>query len=263
MSRDYNQVAGQLAFPESGEPSPVIRRALRRGPRLRLIAGTQARPPAAIGQPSAPRSLTEWHAMTPGEQLTAWAGLRAWVTWLYDRYQLSVDDRLPRCWAQHPGLVEELYALKVWREEIYSAAQPSGQAARYWHSELRQVIHAATTIYAAGCRTGHRAAPAQAATDTTLQERWASASPLTGIPLTELAAAQRARRPGDEQLDHHAMAAAVDAGQARPLSPSLPDLMFRGGAWWVPVSAGWFQVADPSEAARLTAQSSLPRGDEN
>ena len=65
--------------------------------------------------------------------------LRAWVTWLHDRYELSVEDRLPRCWASHPGLIEELSALKAWREEIYASSQPSGQAARYWHAELRQV----------------------------------------------------------------------------------------------------------------------------
>ena len=263
MARSIYQAAGQLAFPDSPEPSPAIRRALRRGPRTRLTVAAAAQPAAANTQPATPRSLTEWHGMTPGEQLTAWAGLRAWVTWLHDRYQLSVDDRLPHCWPEHPGLVEELYALKAWREEIYTAAQPSGQAARYWHSELRQVIHAATTIYAAGCRTGHRAVPQQAAADTVLQERWSAASPLAGIPVSEIAAAQRARRPGEEHLDHHSMAMAADAGQARPPSPGFQDLLFYGGAWWVPASAGWFQVADPDEATRLRGRSSLPEGAEN
>jgi len=263
MSHGYGQISGQLAFPGDSEPSPAIRRALRRGPRSRLTVVPVARPATQQPQPAAPRLLAEWHDMTPGEQLTAWAGIRAWVTWLYDRYQLSVDDRLPLCWPEHPGLVEELYTLKAWREEIYSATPPSGQAARYWHAELRQVIHAATTVYAAGCRTGHRAPARQAAADTALQERWSSASPLTGIPATELTAAQRARRPGQERLDHQAMAAAVDAGQARPFNPGLPDLMFCGGTWWVPVSAGWLQVADPREVTRLSAPSPPPEGAES
>jgi hypothetical protein len=59
------------------------------------------------------------------------------------------------------------------------------------------------------------------------------------------------------------MAAAVDAGQARPFSPGLRDLMFCGGTWWVPVSAGWFQVAGPGEATQLSTPSSPPEGAES
>lgn len=204
--------------------------------------------------------------MTPGEQLTAWAGLRAWVSWLHDRYELGTEDRLPRCWAEHPGLVEELYALKAWREEIYSGPQPSGQAARYWHSELRQVIHAAATMYAAGCRTGHRTAPALAAPDRGLQHRWASTSPLAGVPAAELAAGPQARHHGSGWLEHAAMSAALDAGQARAPGAGLPDVVFCAGSWWAPVSAGWIQVADPGQAARLNCADGsagpAPEGDD-
>jgi hypothetical protein len=239
----------QLTFDEPAGPSPRTRRALRRGPRHRIGRPPPARPAGQAQQPAA-RPLSEWHAMTPGGRLTAWAGLRAWVTWLHDRYELSADDRLPRCWAEHPGLVEELFALKVWREEIYSGPQPSGQAARYWHSELRQIIHAATTVYAAGCRTGHRTAPALAAPDRDLQQRWAAASPLAGIPAAEQAAALRSRRQDSGWLDHAAMAAAVDAGQAREPGPGLPDVLFCASGWWAPVSAGWVRVSDPGQASR-------------
>jgi hypothetical protein len=133
-----------------GEPDDLAPRplphALRHGPRT----GT-TRPTRTGRRKPAPqiRRLAEWHHMSPGERHVAWSQLRAWVTWLHDRYELGIDDRLPRCWPQHPGLVEELWALKAWREEIYEASQPSGQAARYWHTELRQVIHAATNFYAA------------------------------------------------------------------------------------------------------------------
>lgn len=63
----------------------------------------------------------------------------------HDRYELALDSRLPDCWAEHPGLIEELWALMLWRQEIYSVEQPSGQATRYWHTELRTVIATAAS----------------------------------------------------------------------------------------------------------------------
>ena len=106
------------------------------------------------------RAPAEWHDMAPGQQQVAWAELRAWVAWLYDRYELGTEDRLPRCWPRHPGLVEELWALRAWRLEVYSGGHPSGRAARYWHTELRQLVQAAVPMNAAGWRTGHRGAHA-------------------------------------------------------------------------------------------------------
>jgi hypothetical protein len=183
--------------------------------------------------------------MTPGEEAAAWAELRAWVAWLHDRYELSVEDRLPRCWAQHPGLVEELYALKAWREEIYGSGQPSGQAARYWHSELRQVLHAASTMYALGCRTGHRGPARQAAADQDLLAGWAAADPLAGVPGIDIAAGH-ARRAGDLATTA-TVAAALDSGDALPL-PGSGDGLRWAGAWWAPACAGWVQVPGPGPA---------------
>jgi len=190
--------------------------------------------------------------MSPGERHVAWSQLRAWVTWLHDRYELSAEDRLPRCWPQHPGLIEELWALKAWREEIYQASQPSGQAARYWHTELRQVLQAATTIYAAGCRTGHRGARGTAADDARLQQRWAAASPLTGIPATCLNAGQQQNRPG-RWLSQAAMAEALDNGSAQPLSTALPDHICWAGTWWRPGGGGWTRVTEAGLVTRLGA----------
>lgn len=232
------EIAGQLVLPEPEQPSPRIRRALRHGPRTRRVRHPRGRP---MPEDTPVKALAEWHEMTPGQQLAAWAGLRAWVTWLHDRYELSADDRLPRCWPDHPGLVEELYALKAWREEIYTAAQPSGQAARYWHSELRQVLHAATTVYAAGCRTGHRAAPAAVGTDTALQARWAQVSPLTAIPATDLAAGH-ARIAGTGWADHTAMAQALDTGGAYPIPELIPDGIADADAVWTPAANGWLRT---------------------
>ena len=222
---------------------PQVPRSLRLGPRTRT--GKPRRPAAPASQA---RRLAEWHQMSPGERHVAWSQLRTWVTWLHDRYELGVEDRLPRCWPQHPGLVEELWALKAWREEIYEAGQPSGQAARYWHTELRQVIQAATAVYAAGCRTGHRGARTSAADDARLQQRWATASPLAGIPGLYLDAA-RQDRPG-HWLSQAAMAEALDNGSAQPLSASLPDHIYCAGTWWRPGPGGWARVTE----AGLTAQ---------
>ena len=199
--------------------------------------------PGGSGPAQAPSGLLcEWPDMTPGQQITAWRQLRAWVTWLHDRYELSVEDRLPRCWPLHPGRIEELWALMAWREEIYGSAQPSGQAARYWHAELRQVLHAAATVYAAGCRTGHRSAPALASDDKTLQEQWARASPLAGVPGIGIAAGH-ARRAG-RWAATAAMAAAIDAGEAAPL-PGPCDSIICAGTWWAPAASGWVRLPDP------------------
>jgi len=254
MFSAHSQIPGQLAFGEPAEPPALIRRALRRGPRTRMLVSRPPQP--AAQQPAAsPRVLLEWHDMSAGERCVAWAGLRAWVTWLHDRYELATEERLPRCWPQHPGLVEELYALRTWREEIYSSTQPSGQAARYWHAELRTVLHAAATMYAAGCRAGHRTAPSPAAADPARQKQWASASPVTGIPGTEIASGQRNRQAEGGWLSHPAMAAALDAGQARQPGPDLPDVLLSAGGWWIPVAACWLRVSDPGQGARLNARS--------
>ncbi|MEU9889984.1 hypothetical protein AB0M95_13000 [Sphaerisporangium sp. NPDC051017] len=203
------------------------------------------------------RRLMEWHRMDPGERQANWARLRAWATWLHDRYELGVEERLPRCWAQHPGLIEELWALKAWREEIYDAKQPSGQAARYWHAELRQTMHAAITFYAAGCRAGHRGADGLAAEDAALQQRWATADPAAGIPAGMLQADDAAPGRSDSYLfltaatmtTHHEQAAAV------PLGTTVTDFLHHDGSWWTPGQGGWLRIIDPHLDRRLNQRS--------
>jgi hypothetical protein len=251
MARDWEQVTGQPAPAGKSDPSPRQRRLLRRGPRIHPPRSSRPQPtagadPDAVAQ--AARPAGEWHDKTPGEQAAAWAELRAWVAWLYDRYELSVEDRLPRCWARHPGLVEELGALKAWREEIYGGPQPSGQAARYWHAELRQVLHAATSQYALGCRTGHRGNVRLAAEDPALLREWEAAHPLAGVPGIDLAAGA-ARRAGT-LTPTASVAEALDKGTGAAV-PGIRDTFFSEGRWLAPAASGWIEI--PELERRLPA----------
>jgi hypothetical protein len=258
MSR-HADVPRQLAFPEVASPSPRILRALRRGPRTRPVRRPRPRQDGHQAAPSA-RTLAEWHELTPGEQIATWGTLRAWVTWLHDRYELSVEDRLPRCWPRHPGLIEELYALMIWRHEIYSSSQQPGQAARYWHAELRQVLHAATTVYAAGCRTGHRGAAVLAASDPSLCKRWADAYPLAGVPGIDIASGRARRASG--WASTAAIAQALDNGDAASM-PGLTDYVIYAGTWWAPAASGWVQVPAPRRASMTCSRGSAPDPWEN
>jgi hypothetical protein len=260
MARDWEQVTGQLPLDGKTELSPRQRRLLRHGPRIRPPRHRSAASPPAASSPDpgtqVPRPVIEWHDMTPGEETATWAELRAWVTWLYDRYELSVEDRLPRCWARHPGLVEELYALKAWRQEIYSGTQPSGQAARYWHAELRQVLHAAATQYALGCRTGHRGNVRLAAEDPALLQEWAAAYPLAGAPGIDLAAGI-ARHAGTIASTAE-IASALDDGTAVP-APGIRDTLYCQGRWLAPAASGWTEIPPPERGLPAPAGLPLPR----
>jgi hypothetical protein len=232
--------------------SPRARRALRLGPRASVRMRSAGRSADETGEPGAryegpgARVLVEWHEMTPGELIAEWAGLRAWVTWLHGRYELSVEDRLPPCWALHPGLVEELHALRAWREEIYSAGQPGmGQAARYWHAELRTTIQAATTMWAAGCRTGHRGAGELSRIPAELIQHWGGGYPLAGVSEIDITAGQA--RGTDGWVGTDAMAAALDNATAVPISGS--GLLLMEGGTWAPAAAGWVRVPAIGRAA--------------
>lgn len=233
------------AEPATNRPKPFMRDATP-APHPGVLRHGTRRPPRR--KPATVRRLTEWHAMTAAERDAAWNQLLAWVTWLHDRYELGIEERLPRCWAEHPGMIEELWALKAWREEIYQADQPSGQAARYWHAELRQTVHAANTFYAAGCRAGHRGADGLAAEDEQLQQRWASADPAAGIPADMLVADE----DGASRTDSHLFltSATMDArragGVAESLSRTVTDVVKHDGSWWRRSAEGdgWLRVTD-------------------
>ncbi|HEV2347917.1 MAG TPA: hypothetical protein VGS97_27770 [Actinocrinis sp.] len=236
-----------------GRPRIARPRALRGGPERQRpdehASDTQSPESAASARTAA---LVEWHTMTGPERGAAWADLRAWVTWLHDRYELGIEQRLPRCWAQHPGLIEELWALKAWRDEIYTASQPTGQAARYWHAELRNLVHAAGTFYAAGCRAGHRGATTTAADDPELQQRWADADAMAGIPVGMWTGST----PADTALtiSDTTMKDALAEQLARPLSTSIPEYVHYDGSWWVTDGQhSWVRVTEEAFATKLDA----------
>ena len=111
-------------------------------------------PPPVDGPAAAVPLIREWHTMSAVEQAAEWAELVAWVVWIHDLYELAKEERLPLCWPRHPGLVEELRSLKVWRTAIYDSpeAMSAPHTARSWHGELRQTIAAAMSFWAPGRR---------------------------------------------------------------------------------------------------------------
>ncbi|GLW58516.1 hypothetical protein [Kitasatospora phosalacinea] len=227
----------------------------RMRPAQRRRADSTSSTSANASTTAARTRLVEWHTMTVSERLAAWAGLCDWVIWLYDRYELAVESRLPQCWAEHPGLIEELWALKVWREEIYTAApdQQVGQAARYWHAELRAVVASATGVYATSCRTGHRGPDVRAADSSDLQKRWTGADPWAGIPGAQLATHADTSIVGSpDRLVGAQMDDARARGLATPLSPSIPEYVRYTDTWWaIDISGDWLRVVNEELLQRL------------
>jgi hypothetical protein len=108
----------------------------------------------------------------------------------------------------------------------------------YWHSELRRVIQAATTVYAAGCRTGHRGAPGVAGTQRGMPGELGGAGPLAGVPDIDITAGQArgtSERAADEEI-----ALALDLGEAEPVPGG--ELVKWAGDYWAATAGGWVQV---------------------
>ncbi|MGH8794409.1 MAG: hypothetical protein ACRDXX_17385 [Stackebrandtia sp.] len=203
--------------------------------------------------------LTEWHAMTPADRKNAWRDLVDWVAWLHDRYELSKAEQLPACWPQHPGLVEELQALKIWRDEIYtrdpdesaaSSGQGAGQAARYWHAELRQVLTAAAQTYASGCRSGHRGAQPLSAGPANVLQSWRDADPLVGVDPALVVRTGDLDETAPEKTDA-VIAGALMRGTAAPLARTVTDYVRYLESWWARGDGGWVKVVDADYAREL------------
>ncbi|GIE86833.1 hypothetical protein [Actinoplanes regularis] len=195
--------------------------------------------------------IREWHTMTADEQAAAWTDLIAWVAWIHDLYELSREERLPLCWPQHPGLVEELRGLKAWRDLIYDnpEAASAPHTARSWHGELRQTVAAAIGFWAPGCRTGHRDAVLLADAQPDRREKWLAAGPPMMASAPKAAAvAVPAVRP--EVISTEDMFAALKAGTAVRHSRSVPHYIRYENAWWTRGKGGtdWLRCHDEQGA---------------
>jgi hypothetical protein len=210
-----------------------------------------------------PPLIREWHAMAPYEQAAEWKELVEWVVWIHDLYELSREERLPLCWVQHPGLVEELRSLKAWRTIIYNSPDSAAAAhtARSWHGELRQTIAAAATFWAPSCRAGHTDAKMLDAPH--LVQSWLGAgapviasSPVSPIPLSGVGVSG--------VLSDAQMAAALESGTATVHSRSTPYYAQLDTAWWTRSSDGatWLPCVDPGHQAELDASAARMRAAE-
>ena len=231
--------------------------------RRRLPSRLQATAPAVPASKPVRAQVYEDHDLSPEQREAWWTDLVNWVAWLHDAYELSTDQRLPECWYQHPGLVQELAALRAWRAEIYTPpTDPDGRpapvwgnggSARAWHGELRNVLRAATADYAVRCRAGHKAPAPLGSGDEGLREEWAQAIP---EPLRSPAGTppSPAHAPGGLRVSHQQMRALIAAGQAQALCPHIPGYVHHEATWWV---AGpeqtWLAVTDPALADHLDA----------
>jgi hypothetical protein len=254
-------------------PAARLRPASRasRAPRMRAsrllrTASDRPRPGQAPAQVPDGIRVVEDHHLNPAVRARAWQELVDWVIWLHDAYELSVEERLPECWPAHPGLVGELAALKAWRTEIYQpppeaaaraggnvtapttgiAATGNGGPARAWHTELRNVLTAAATVYAPGCRAGHRGAPRLLTGDQDMRAAWLAQAPSLIVP--------RGTTPpgGPLTISGTDMERAISQGRARALGPGLPGYAHHDGTWWARDPDGtWLAVTDPALAARL------------
>lgn len=182
--------------------------------------------------------LTEWHAMSPKDRERHWADLVDWVVWLYDTYELGREYRLPKCWPEHPGLVQELWSLKCWREALYTAdpaegvtnGRRAGSLALYsrgWHNELRSLA-AQIKFYTPKCLTGHkRSTLAEDYPDDDLRAKWAAVDPLGGVQVPD---------PAPEpvfELNERDMRRRIAGGEAEAHPAGLPSVVASRGHWWI------------------------------
>lgn len=226
--------------------------------RMRLGArGTSISLPRAIRAARRPRlprggGIPEWHTLSVSDQQLAWTRLIDWVVWLHDRYELSIEERIPPCWSQHPGIVEELWALMIWRAEIYNRPnRAAGDMAHSWHRELRAFIEVTVPFYARSCRAGHRGAERLAATDHTLCEQWRAGTPTKNIPLATLMSGRPRTTMQDEKwITAAVMQIAIDAGEALEL-PTVKGCLRYEDAWWQRARDRWIKIDDPATVSSI------------
>ena len=109
---------------------------------------------------------TAWIDRATSEE---WTALADWVDWLSTTYELTEDVELRPCWPHHPGVAEELEAVRLaWVNAVQRTASgddPDGMA--FWHDRyLAPLVQRLPSLYRIKtCRRGHQAAPTAPVTD--------------------------------------------------------------------------------------------------
>lgn len=80
-----------------------------------------------------------WRDIDVEHQGEAWVWLRRWVEWFADTYRLR-RATIPRCWFQHPGIVEELYAAMCLEHKVWESKEPNVAAVTMWHNNLPPLV---------------------------------------------------------------------------------------------------------------------------
>lgn len=80
-----------------------------------------------------------WRDIDVEHQGEAWVWLRRWVEWFADTYRLR-RAIIPRCWFQHPGIVEELYAAMCLEHKAWESKAPNVTAVTMWHNNLPPLV---------------------------------------------------------------------------------------------------------------------------
>src|SRR5690606_32328973 len=83
-------------------------------PAARNVRDTAAAAAERLGVPDVALSVPKvgWWATATPAQVGEWmADLTYWTEWLITTYELH-HDVVPACWTLHPGLVQELWALR-------------------------------------------------------------------------------------------------------------------------------------------------------
>ncbi|MGH9065229.1 MAG: hypothetical protein ACRD0L_14910, partial [Acidimicrobiales bacterium] len=80
-------------------------------------------------------------------------GLAAWVEWLVHTHELA--ERIPACWAHHPGLIAELRALRWLHDTALASSNPAEHIGYY--DALARVLQRLGDSAAGRCarRMGH------------------------------------------------------------------------------------------------------------
>lgn len=103
---------------------------------------------------------TRWRDIPAEEQQQAWIGLRQWVDWLIQEFQLP-PQKLPACWFRHPAIVAELHAGMNVEYKVWEEGAPTLNPMITWLPHLQAMLARIQGIVAnlTGCASGQHQEP--------------------------------------------------------------------------------------------------------